>query len=464
MLRTAWLPVGLLLALTTTLRPTAACAGETDFARDIRPILARCIRCHGPKKQEGGLRLDLRRRTLAGSDTGPVIVPGRAAQSELLRRVTATDNDKRMAPSGDALNAADIARLRAWIDAGAAWPDALAGREGYEDHWAFKPVRRPAVPRPRTAARVENAVDAFVLTRLEVNGLSLSPAAGKRVLLRRLYLDMIGLPPSSDEVEAFVNDSAPDAYEKVVDRLLASPYFGERWARHWLDLARFAESDGYENDRLRPNAWRFRDWVVGAINTDMPFDQFTVQQLAGDLLPGATASQKTVTGFHRNTLYNSAASADKEEFRVRAVRDRVDTTGTTWLGLTLGCAQCHTHKYDPVTQREYYQLYAVFNSTDHDEVAVPGGKASALKAVSRASHVLRRGNFLDKGPAVVPQTPAFLPPCGRAVRRRTGSTWPAGSSSPTIHSRHAWRRTTSGSTCSAAARSSAGPRSPRAAT
>ena len=408
--RTTGLPAGLLLTLLMTLAPATARAGETDFARDIRPILSRCIRCHGPKKQKGGLRLDVRRRALAGGDTGPAIVPRRAAASELLRRVTAQDEDWRMPPSGKPLAAADIARLRTWIDKGAAWPDELAGKEEYDNHWAFKPVRRPAVPQPRTAARVRNAVDAFVLARLEKHGLSLSPEAGKRVLLRRLYLDLIGLPPSPAQVKAFLNNPAPNAYENVVDRLLASPHFGERWARHWLDLARFAESDGYENDRLRPNAWRFRDWVVAAINADMPFDQFTVEQLAGDLLPGATASQRSATGFHRNTLHNSAASADKEEFRVRAVRDRVDTTGTTWLGLTLGCAKCHSHKYDPVTQREYYQLYAFFNSTDHDEVAVPGGKASALKAVPRPSHVLRRGSFLDKGVAVMPRTPAFLPP------------------------------------------------------
>ena len=212
--------------------------------------------------------------------------------------------------------------------------------------------------------------------QLETDGLSFSPEADRRTLVRRLHLDLIGLPPTPDVVAAFVRDSAPDAYERLVERLLASPHFGERWGRHWLDLARFAESDGYENDNLRPDAWRFRDWVIAAVNRDLPFDQFTIEQLAGDLLPGATTEQKIAAGFHRNTLWNSAASADKEEFRTFAVKDRTDTTGTAWMGLTLGCAQCHSHKYDPIAHREYYQLYAFFNRTDNLDVKLPDGKSS----------------------------------------------------------------------------------------
>jgi hypothetical protein len=234
-------------------------------------------------------------------------------------------------------------------------------------------------------------------------------------LVRRLSLDLTGLPPMPEDMQSVLSDRSADWYEKLVDRLLASPHYGERWARHWLDLARFAESDGYENDNLRPDAWRFRDWVVGALNRDVPYDRFTLEQLAGDLLPNtsdprATAEQKIATGFHRNTLYNSAASGDKEEFRTYAIKDRTDTTGLVWLGLTLGCAKCHSHKYDPISQREYYRLYAFFNNTDHHEEAVAGGKALTLKAAVRPTHVHIRGNFLQRGQEVTPGTPAFLPP------------------------------------------------------
>lgn len=380
-----------------------------DFARDIRPILdAKCARCHGPKKQEGGLRLDVRARARAGGDTGPALVPGQAEKSELLRRITATD-EHRMPPSGPPLDPAQIARLRAWIEQGAVWPDELAGHETL-DHWAFRPVTRPAVPAVKDAARLRNPIDGFVLARLEKQGLAFSPEAGPSTLARRLHLDLTGLPPTPEDLDAFTKDARPDAYEQRVDHLLASPHFGERWGRHWLDLARFAESDGYENDNLRPDAWRFRDWVIDAYNRDQPFDRFTIEQLAGDLLPGASASQKIATGLHRNTLWNSAASADKEEFRCRAVKDRAETTTAAWMGLTLGCAQCHSHKYDPISQREYYQLYAFFNSTDHEDLKVPDGKAPILRETKRVSFVHRRGNFLDRGPEVAPATPVFLPP------------------------------------------------------
>jgi hypothetical protein len=237
-----------------------------------------------------------------------------------------------------------------------------------------------------------------------------SPPASRHTLVRRLHLDLLGLPPTPEAVAAFVSDTLPDAYERLVDRLLASPHFGERWGRHWLDLGRFAESDGYENDNLRPDAWRWRDWVIASFNADQPYDAFTVEQLAGDLLPDATAAQKVATGLHRNTLWNSAASGDKEEFRTYAVKDRAETTGAAWLGLTLGCASCHSHKYDPVSIREYYSFYAFFNATDHADVLVPGGRAPGLKAATRVSHVFLRGSYLRPGAKVEPGTPAFLPP------------------------------------------------------
>ena len=279
------------------------------------------------------------------------------------------------------------------------------------DHWAFRPVARPGVPQVKRTDWVRNPVDAFVLARLEREGMEPSPEADRRTLVRRLHLDLVGLPPSPQEVESFVTDQSPDSYEKVVDRLLASPHFGERWGRHWLDLARYADSDGYENDKPRPHAWRYRDWVIDAINRDVPYDQFTVEQLAGDLLPGATVEQKVATGFHRNTLHNSASGADVEEFRTKAIKDRANTTGTVWLGLTVACAQCHTHKYDPISHREYYSLYAFFNETGNDNMNHPaGGEAPVIKAEARETAVHLRGDFLQPGSKVEPATPAFLPP------------------------------------------------------
>jgi hypothetical protein len=382
-------------------------AAEVDFASDVRPILRKnCFRCHGEKKQEGGLRLDLRRRAFAGGDTGPGVVPGKGG--ELLERVASRDV-KLVMPPGDPLADADVATLRAWVEQGAKWPDELAGKEPAEEHWAFRSLMRPAVPDVRDA---KTDIDRFVLAKLREAKSSPAPPADRRTLVRRLHLDLVGLPPTPDEVKRFLDDPSADAYEKLVDRLLASPHFGERWGRHWLDLARFAESDGYENDRLRPDAWRFRDWVIAAVNDDLPFDRFTVEQLAGDLLPNPTAEQKVAAGFHRHTLWNSAASADKEEFRTLAVKDRTDTTGLVWMGLTVGCAQCHSHKSDPISQREYYQLYAFFNRTDDAEVKLADGKSSAptLKEVDRETRVHVRGNFLQPGPVVTPGVPAFLPP------------------------------------------------------
>jgi mono/diheme cytochrome c family protein len=394
------------LALSALAFAVPAFGADVDFARDVRPIFAKhCVRCHGAKKHEGGLRLDVRRLALVGGDTGPAVVPG-TARGELLRRILSSDDKLRMPPDGDPLTAEQVATLKAWAEQGAKWPDEFAGKEPADDHWAFKPVKRPDVPRG-----APHPVDAFVLAKLSDKALTLSAEADRRALFRRLHLDLIGLPPTPDEVAAFLWDTSANAYEKQVARLLASPHFGERWGRHWLDLARFAESDGYENDNLRPEAYRYRDWVVRAFNDDVPFDRFTVEQLAGDLLPNATNEQKTATGFHRNTLWNSAASGDKEEFRTYAVKDRVETTGLAWMGLTLGCAKCHSHKYDPVAHREFYRLYAFFNQTDNAEVRLEGkAYIPVLREVKRDTYVHTRGNFLQKGEAVAPGTPAFLPP------------------------------------------------------
>jgi hypothetical protein len=245
------------------------------------------------------------------------------------------------------------------------------GLKADREHWAFKAPQRSALPKVKDGRWVRNPIDAFILARLEKERIKPSPEAERVTLIRRLSLDLLGLPPAPEEIHEFAADKAPDAYERLVDRLLASPHFGERWGRHWLDLARYADSDGYEKDAVRPYAYLYRDWVIDAINRDEPFDEFTIEQLAGDLLPAATLEQKKATGFHRQTLTNKEGGVDPEEFRCKATVDRVSTTASVWLGLTLGCAECHSHKYDPITQREFYQFYAFFNTASEVDVPAP---------------------------------------------------------------------------------------------
>ncbi|MCS7166719.1 MAG: PSD1 and planctomycete cytochrome C domain-containing protein [Gemmatales bacterium] len=325
-----------------------------SFNWDVRPILSnRCFKCHGPDLQKGDLDLHNRDKALRGGKSGqPAIVPGKSDASELIRRVISSDKSYRMPRGADPLPEHEIAILRAWIDAGAV----------YEEHWAFVPPRRPPLPPVRNPDWVRNPIDQLVLARMEQVGLSPSPPADKAVLARRVALDLTGLPPTLEELDAFLSDHRPDAYERYVERLLASPHYGEHQARYWLDLARYADTNGYEAD-YRRSIWPYRDWVIDAFNRNLPFDQFTLEQLAGDLLPNATLQQRIATGFHRNTLVNTEGGTDDEEFRVAAVVDRVNTTMTVWMGLTFGCAQCHNHKYDPFTTREYYQMFAFFNNT-----------------------------------------------------------------------------------------------------
>jgi mono/diheme cytochrome c family protein len=400
-------------------------AGVVDFRKDIQPIFARaCLACHGAQKHKGGLRLDVGAAALKGGNSGPVIKPGDGAHSRLVQLVAGLDAELSMPPKGQKLTPAEVAKLRAWIDQGARWPKqaVAAAAAGQSKHWAFQPIRRPAVPRVRHSCRTWNAIDAFVLARLEAETIEPSPEADRATLLRLLYLDLIGLPPTASEVDAFRADHSEAAYENVVDRLLASPHYGERWGRHWLDVARYADSDGFEKDGGRHFAWRYRQWVINALNRDLPFDEFTVEQLAGDLLPSATLDQKMATGFHRNTLTNREGGVDPEQYRVEQVVDRVNTTARVFLGVTLGCAQCHDHKYDPFSQREYYQFFAFFNSDV--EVDLPLGekakaplkkKAAAEKAQTlalgprRKTHVMIRGDFLRPGVEVRPGTPAILP-------------------------------------------------------
>jgi hypothetical protein len=359
-----------------------------DFVRDVQPLLKQhCFKCHSGDKREGGFRLDFRTEAIAGGDAGVAILKGDSAKSPLITRVSGEEPDLVMPPEGDRLTEAEVATLKRWIDQGAVWPDYAAGGEIRPDHWSYLPVVRPSLPTVRNSSWVRNEVDAFVLATLESRGIGPAPEADRYTGIRRLYLDLLGLPPQPEEVDAFVNDSSPLAYDKLVSKLLQSPHFGERWGRHWLDMARYADSDGYEKDRARPNAWRWRDWVIDAINKDVPFDRFTIEQLAGDLLPAANDDQKLATAFHRQTLTNTEGGTDQEQFRVEACFDRVETTGAVWLGLTVGCARCHTHKYDAITQREYYQLFAFFNNGDETNLQVPvSEQATAKYEQNLASH------------------------------------------------------------------------------
>ena len=350
-------------------------ARPVDFTRDIQPILTRsCLTCHDARKQRGGLRLDDPVAAGRGGDSGAVIKPGDAVHSRLILLVSGRAPQLKMPPSGKpALTAKEVVLLRTWIDQGAKWPATKSADVPRVNsrHWAFQPVRRPAPPIVKDRDWMRNPLDGFVLARLEKEGLAPAPEADRPTLLRRLSLDLLGLPPTREEIAAFERDRSPNAYEKVVDRLLASPHYGERWGRHWLDLARYADSDGYEKDTGRPWAWRYRHWVLDALNHDLPYDQFVIEQLAGDLLPRATTEQRVATGFHRNTLTNKEGGVDKEQFRVEAVIDRVNTTARALLGVTLGCAQCHDHKYDPFSQREYYRFFAFFNRDREVDIAAP---------------------------------------------------------------------------------------------
>jgi mono/diheme cytochrome c family protein len=350
----------LLLLLTASLAPAAE---PVDFSRDIRPILSKnCFACHGPDKaqRKSRLRLDQRDSVFRKLGSGnPAVAPGKPAQSELYLRVTATDEAERMPPAetGNELTPAQIALLKRWIEEGAA----------YGDHWAFVKPKPQPLPAVRDPSWPRNGLDFFTLARLEKERLWPSPEADRFTLLRRASLDLRGLPPSPQEVEAFAHDTALGAYERAVDRFLEDPAYGERWARMWLDLARYADSAGYGSDPLR-TIWRYRDWVIDAFNRNLPYDRFTAEQIAGDLLPNPTLEQRMATAFHRNTMTNTEGGTDDEEFRVAAVKDRVDTTLQVWMGLTMGCAKCHNHKYEPISQPEYYRFYAFFNQTaDNDQ-------------------------------------------------------------------------------------------------
>ena len=452
---------------------------KVDYNREVRPILAKnCFACHGQDeaKRAKGLRLDLREAAVAPLKNGDVaITPGDPDSSELIARVVEEDETLRMPPrkTGDRLSATEVEILRRWVTEGA----------GYARHWALIPPEALPLPKVRDAAWPRDGLDFWILDRLEREGLSPSPEADPFTLLRRASLDLRGLPPTPQEVDRFARDKAPGAYERAVDRFLDDPAFGERWARVWLDLARYADSAGYGSDPLRLGIWPYRDWVIAAFNRNLPYDRFTLLQIAGDLIPNPGLDDRIATAFHRNTMTNTEGGTDDEEYRVAAIKDRVDTTAQVWMGLTIGCAKCHSHKYDPITQEEYYRFYAIFDQTaDADrgdesptadvttaEVAAqlreidakiaalqakqdkntPAAEAAKIKAEiaalkksrpkstevpvmvelpagkRRTTRLLRKGNFLDPGDPVKPGVPAALNPMppGEPANRLTLARW-----------------------------------------
>jgi cytochrome c553 len=349
-------------------------ARRVDFLTDVRPVLARsCFACHGPDKQRGGLRLDVRAAALMGGDSGPVIRIGQSAESRLIRYVAGLAADKVMPPKGERLSAEQVGLLRAWIDQGASWPDAAAGEAGTaEVWWSLRPLTRPAVPGiPNLKSQISNPIDAFVLAKLQAAGLEPSPEADRRTLLRRVTFDLTGLPPAPEEVEAWLSDTSPGAYERLVDRLLASPAYGERWARHWLDVVHYGDTHGYDKDKPRPNAWPYRDYVIRSLNADKPYARFVQEQLAGDVLFPGTADGIEALGFIAAGPWDFIGHAEvpetKTDGRIARHLDRDDmvaNTVNTFVSLTVQCAQCHNHKFDPIPQEDYYRLQAVFAALD----------------------------------------------------------------------------------------------------
>jgi hypothetical protein len=359
----------------------AAQSGPTekiDFSRDIQPILrARCFSCHGPQLQSNGLRLDRREDAFRGGYSGQVIHPGESASSRLYQLITngvVAEGKRIVMPPTGPLPETETLLIRRWIDEGAVWPaetESASKSRARARPWSFEPIHRPSIPAVRHASWVRNPIDAFVLAKLEAAEIEPSPQAPRSVLLRRVYLDLTGLPPTPEEVAAFLGDQQPGNYERLVDRLLRSEHYGEKWARSWLDVARYADSEGGVQDYVRPFAWRYRHWVIDALNRDMPFDQFTTEQIAGDLLPASTLEQKLATGFQRNTITSREGGIDLEKLRFDQLVDRANTVGSAWLGLTVGCAQCHDHKYDPISQKDYYRLLAFFENSDEVDIEAP---------------------------------------------------------------------------------------------
>ncbi|HEX7862910.1 MAG TPA: PSD1 and planctomycete cytochrome C domain-containing protein [Verrucomicrobiae bacterium] len=404
--------------LSTAVLFVISCApirAAVDYLRDVRPILSgHCFKCHGPDEstRKANLRLDVREEALKPAKSGArAIVPGDVSASELVKRILTSDEDDLMPPPAakHPLTSAQKETLKEWVAEGAE----------YKPHWAFEKPKASPLPKVANASWPRNEIDHFILARLEQEGLKPSEPADKYTLARRLYLDLIGLPPTPEQADAFVNDNSPNAYERVVDSLLASPHYGERWARRWLDLARYADTNGYEKDRPR-SMWPYRDWLIKALNDDMPFDQFTVEQIAGDLLPNATIEQKVATGFHRNTMINEEGGIDPLEYRFYAMVDRVHVTATTWLGLTMACAQCHTHKYDPIQHSEYYQFMAFMNNADEPKMEVPDFEITARRKEIETKIAKLQSELPNKFPPptdvewITPASPEFISTAGNS--------------------------------------------------
>ncbi len=406
----AWLTALTAMTWLAVCVQNAAMADEpasVDFASRIRPIFERnCFKCHGPEKQRGGLRLDVRESVLVGGDSGePAVVPGKVESSALLERVSSDKDDRRMPPKGTRLSVDEVSLLRRWVAAGASWPAEAKGgavtrgraamvvTAADRDHWSFRPLRPIGPPRTRDAGAVSNPVDDFLNTARKAKNLTPAPEADRPTLIRRVTFDLIGLPPDFDDVTAFAGDRRPDAYERVVDRLLASPQYGERWGRHWLDLARYADSDGYESDLDRKTAYRYRDFVIHALNDDMPFDQFVRWQIAGDELEPGNPRALAATGFCTAAPCQETTPADLEENKEKIRYDELDnmlsTTSSAFLGLTLGCARCHDHKFDPIPTRDYYSMLAAFTTAGREDAPLSRPHRD-LERWLRAQHRLYR--------------------------------------------------------------------------
>jgi hypothetical protein len=379
---------------------TSAQARRVDFRRDIEPILrSNCYQCHDAKKSSARLRLDAKEPAMKGGISGAVIIPGKSGDSRLMKRVLGEGDESRMPMGRDPLKPEQIELIRKWIDEGAEWPEnpqsaAIGGGDrtqaGTEipQHWAFTAPARPKLPSVKNRSWVRTPIDNFILAQLEKQRLEPSPEADRTTLIRRLSLDLTGLPPAIKDIDQFTGDNSPDAYGKLVNRLLDSPHYGERWGRWWLDAARYADTNGFEKDRAR-SIWPYRDWVIDAFNRDLPFDQFTIEQLAGDLTPNPTQESRVATGFLRNSMLNQEGGIDPEQFRVEGVIDRVDAVGKAFLGLTVSCAQCHNHKFDPISQTEYYRFYAFLNNDDEPAIEVSDKQIAD-----------KRGEILSKIPRI----------------------------------------------------------------
>lgn len=389
----------MLATLATANELPPAATEPVDFKTQIQPLFeARCEACHNAANKMSGLQLDDKAAAMAGGHSGPAIVPGDSAGSRLIHMVAGYRVKVVMPPGGPELTPQEIGLLRGWIDQGAEWPESevkkTAVEPGEDKHWSWQPRGAPKPPAVKNEAWVQNPIDRFVLAKLESKDIAPSEAADPLTLLRRLSFDLNGLPPSPEQVEQFSQDASQQALERAIDRLLRSEAYGEKWAMHWLDQVRYADSDGYEKDDPRPHAWRYRHWVIEALNQDKPFDEFSIEQIAGDLLPHPTEDQLVATGFHRNTLKNREGGVNKEQFRFEETVDRASTIGTVWLGLTVGCAQCHDHKFDPISQKDFYSFYAFLNNIEEDltPAPLPGERGAWLR--THAEYRARRDELL----------------------------------------------------------------------